>query len=88
MLNDMEPEMKFTSQTNSGLETYSALNGRVKFLLKENPEKKVLHTVQVEKNGFIQSILCGTPLEGSGYVYFGDRAYTNWIAGGAITKAQ
>jgi hypothetical protein len=80
MLNDLEPEMKFTSQTNSELETYSALNGRVKFLLKENPEKKIFHTVQVEKNGFIQSILSGTPLEGSGYVYFGDRAYTNWIA--------
>lgn len=80
MLDDMEPELKFTSQTNSGLEEYSALNGRVKFLLKENPEKKIFHTVQVEKNGFIQSLLSGTPLEGHGYSYFGDRAYTNWIA--------
>ncbi len=80
MLADMEPELKFTSQTNSGLEEYSALNGRVKFLLKENPEKKIFHTVQVEKNGFIQSLLSGTSLEGSSYVYFGDRAYTNWIA--------
>ncbi len=80
MLEDMEPDIKFTSETNSGLETYSALNGRAKFLLKENPDKKIFHTVQVERNGFIQSILSGTPLEGSSYLYFGDRAYTNWIA--------
>ncbi len=82
MLKDMEPDLKFTSETNaaSGIEIYTALNGRVKFLLKENPEKQIFHTVQVERNGFIQSILSGTPLEGRGYVYFGPRAYTNWIA--------
>ncbi len=80
MLDDMGPDLKFTSETNSGLETYSALNGRAKFLLKENPDRKIFHTVQVERNGFIQSILSGTPLEGDGYVYFGNRAYINWIA--------
>ncbi|MDB6022217.1 MAG: hypothetical protein JWQ04_2074 [Pedosphaera sp.] len=81
MLQDMA-ELNFTSRTNSttGLETYSALQGRVKFLLKENSEKKIYHTVQVERNGFIQSLLSGTPLEGCGYTYFGPRAYTNSIA--------
>jgi hypothetical protein len=80
MLADMA-ELNFSSSTNSdtGLEMYAALNGRVKFLLLENPEKKIFHTVQVERNGFIQSIVSGTPLEGRGYVYFGPRAYTNWI---------
>ncbi|HZV34990.1 MAG TPA: hypothetical protein VFB72_10495, partial [Verrucomicrobiae bacterium] len=83
MLADMA-ELNFTSSTNTetGLETYTALNGCVKFLLLENPEKKIFHTVQVERNGFIQSMVSGTPLEGRGYVYFGPRAYTNWIAGG------
>ena len=81
MLQDFA-ELNFSSQTNSetGIETYTALNGRVKFLLKENPEKKIFHTVQVERNGFIQSIVSGTRYEGRGYTYFGDRAYTNWIA--------
>jgi hypothetical protein len=81
MLKDFEPALHFKGETNaaSGIETYTALNGRVKFLLKENPDKLIFHTVQVERNGFIQSLLSGTPLEGDGYVYFGDRAYTNWI---------
>ncbi len=81
MLKDFDPDLKFTSETNAhlGLETYTALEGRVKFLLKENPDKLIFHTVQVERNGFIQSMLSGTPLAGLGYVYFGPRAYTNLI---------
>jgi len=79
MLNDLDPDLKFLRETNADFETASTLGGRVKFLLKENPDKKIFHTVQVERNGFIQSILSGTPLEGRGYVYFGDRAYTKWI---------
>ena len=69
----------FTRETNSGLEFYSTTNGQIEFLLKENPDHKILHTVQVERNGFIQALLSGTTLEGIGYEYLGDRAYTNWI---------
>ena len=69
----------FTSETNSGLEFYSTTNRQIEFLLKENPAHKILHTVQVERNGFIQALLSGTDLEGRGYEYFGERVYTNWI---------
>jgi len=79
MLEDLGAQFKFTSRTNGGLETFSALGGRIQFLLKENPEKKVLHTVQVERNGFIQALVAGTAEEGRGYEYFGGRAYTVWI---------
>ena len=56
-----------------------ALGGRVTFLLKENPERKILHTIQVERNGFIEGLLAGTTLEGAGYTYLGDRAYERYI---------
>jgi hypothetical protein len=79
MLNDLSSQFSFISTTNSGLETWSAGNGRIEFLLKENPDHKVLHTVQVELNGFIQSMLNGTPNEGRSYEYLGERAYTNFI---------
>ena len=79
MLNDFETEFSFTSTTNFGLETYTAANGQTEFLLKENPDHKILHTVQVERNGFIQAMLSGTPDEGRGYEYLGERAFTNWI---------
>jgi hypothetical protein len=77
MLGDLGAQFSFTSRTTNGLKNSSALNGRIQFLLKENPEKRILHTVQVERNGFIQSLLSGTPDEGKGYEYLGERAYTN-----------
>lgn len=81
MLGGLAMHFDFASKTNSiGLESYSALDGRVEFLLHENPERKILHTIQVERNGFIQAMLAGTSGEGRGYEYFGPRAYTNWIS--------
>ncbi|MEY4916493.1 MAG: hypothetical protein RL616_406 [Verrucomicrobiota bacterium] len=79
MLGDLGAQFQFTSATNGGLETFSALNGRIEFLLKENPDHKIFHTVQVERNGFIHALLSGTADVGRGYEYFGERAYTNWI---------
>ena len=80
MLSDLNPTFQFTSRTNNqGLKTFSALNGRIEFVLKENPERKIFHTVQVERNGFIQALLSGTAEEGKGYEYFGERAYSEWI---------
>lgn len=81
MLEDLGAHFQFTSRTNGGLEVLSALSGRVQFLLKENPERKIFHTVQVERNGFIHALVSGTPVEGRGYEYFGARAYTQWIKG-------
>jgi hypothetical protein len=79
MLRDLSGSFLFTHQTHAGLETSQALAGRVQFLLQENPGRKILHTIQVERNGFIHALLTGTPLEGRGYEYFGPRAYTQWI---------
>ena len=79
MLNDLGAQFHFTSATNGGLETYSALDGRIEFLLRQNPEHKIFHTVQVERNGFIHALLAGTADAGKGYEYFGNRVYTNWI---------
>ena len=79
MLKDFGAQFQFTSRTRDGLEVDSALDGRIQFLLKENPKRKILHTVQVERNGFIHAMVAGTPNEGKGYDYFGERAYTRWI---------
>ena len=82
MLRDLGDAFPFTSRTRSGLRTHSALNGRIQFLLKENPERKILHTVQVERNGFIHAMVSGTAYEGKGYEYLGERVYTKWIQDG------
>ncbi len=83
MREDLSKQFSITGETNSaGLEVYSTTNRQIEFLLKENPERKIWHTVQVERNGFIQVVLSGTDLEGYGYQYLGERVYTNWIEAG------
>lgn len=80
MLADLEREFAFSSTTNqSGLRTHRAAAGRIQLLLLENPEKKIFHTLQVDRNGFIHAMLTGTPWENHGYEYFGERAYGPWI---------
>jgi hypothetical protein len=79
MQSDLAADFKFTTQTNAEFERFSALDGRLQFILKENPERKIFHTVQVERNGFIHCMVSGTTSEGKGYEYFGPRAYSHWI---------
>ncbi len=69
----------FTTDSNATFITCTALTGRIKIILKQNPTRAILHTVQVELNGFVQTMLSGTPLEGVGYVYYGPRAYSEYI---------
>lgn len=61
MLNDLGPFD--SSSLNDEWERYSAFNGRVQFALKKNPTKAILHTVQIERNGFIHAMLAGAQLE-------------------------
>jgi hypothetical protein len=79
MKTNLAAHFEFTSRDRAGLETASALSNRVQLLLRDNPDRTILHTLQVERNGFIQSMLSGTALEGRGYEYFGPRAYGPWI---------
>ena len=80
MREDLAAKFEFTSGADADFQRHTALGGRVKFLLKENPTRAVLHTRQVELNGFIHAMLTGTEHESAGYTYFGPRAYEMWIA--------
>jgi hypothetical protein len=82
MLRDLGDTIPFRATTNGPVATHIALDGRVQFWLRENPERKIYHTVQVERNGFIHALLAGTPFEQTGYVYLGERAY------GALISAE
>lgn len=59
---------------------HSALNGRIRIILKENPNGLIFHTVQVERNGFIYSLLSNTQFDKRKYfTYWGARAYEKYI---------
>lgn len=58
---------------------YSALNGRLRIVMIDNPDKIMLHTVLVERNGFIYSLTTGTQYEEKGAPFFSERVYEKWI---------
>lgn len=54
-------------------------DNHAEFILLHNPDKKILHTVMVEHNGLIHALTFDTGLVGKAGVFFGDRAYEEWI---------
>ena len=71
----------FNTTSDTSFIKHSALNGRVKIILKENPNGLIYHTVQVEKNGFIFSLLSNTKFDRRKYfTYWSDRAYGKYIS--------
>jgi hypothetical protein len=80
MKNYLSQYFSFGERERGSLRFYIASEGKVEITLKDNPRGKIYHTVQVEKNGFIHSIVHGTKLENKGYRYFGRRAYHRYIS--------
>jgi hypothetical protein len=58
---------------------YTELKGRIKIFIKSNPDHQMWHTLLVEKNGFIESILSGTSYDELGYQFWGPRIYSQYI---------
>ncbi|AGY52927.1 hypothetical protein BRDCF_p300 [Bacteroidales bacterium CF] len=70
--------MKLTSASDTSFCSYT-LKNKVQILIKENPHGKIYHTVLVERNGFVSSVLFGTRYEQRGYKFWGNRCYNPFI---------
>ena len=79
MRDDLADFFQFSEKSENDIVRVSSADRRIQFLLHTNPANTVLHTVQVEKNGLIHSLLSGTPLEERVYQYYGERAYSELI---------
>jgi hypothetical protein len=54
-------------------------SGRIELVRIKNPERRILHTVLVERNGFVHGLTLGTPLAGRVAPFWGPRAYAAYI---------
>lgn len=71
----------FKTVADTAFVDHQALNGRVRIILKENPGGLIYHTIQVEKNGFILSLLSNTLFDKrEHFTYFGERVYEKYIS--------
>lgn len=78
-LNDLKNDFKFNETISDSIVMYKGFRRRIQFFFKPNYNRGIYHTQQVELNGFIHSIFCGTRFDSRGYQYYGSRAYTKFI---------
>jgi hypothetical protein len=80
MQRKLAEDFPFITTADTAFIDHSALNGRIRIILKHNPNGLIYHTVQVEKNGFIYSLLSNTKFDRRKYfVYWEDRVYEKLI---------
>lgn len=79
MLRHLASGYSFTGTVTDSLQVFKTGDRRIQFFFKPNYNRGIYHTQQVELNGFIHSVLCGTRAEGRGYQYYGKRAYEIFI---------
>lgn len=78
-LQDLQQDLSFSEKNTDSLVIYKSDDDRVQFFFKKNLNKGIYHTQQVELNGFIHSVLCGTRKDSRGYSYYSVRAYAGLI---------
>lgn len=81
MIRDLSSWRPMTRFENDQFIVHRGSGGRVQIILKTNPNRAILHTVQVERNGFIHAALAGTRLDSRGYTYYGPPVYGEFIEG-------
>jgi len=79
MFRHLENDFMFSKLRDDSLIIYQNDDKRIQFFFKTNPGRKIYHTQQVELNGFIHSILCGTRHDSKKYKYYSERAYQDLI---------
>ncbi len=79
MLRHFQEDNSFQKTTTDSIVIYKSENKHIQFFFKPNFNRGIYHTQQVELNGFIHSVFCGTKNDSKGYIYYGSRAYNESI---------
>ena len=79
LLTHLSADFSFDETNTDSLFIYKSSNKRIQFYFKLNINRGIYHTQQVELNGFIHSVLCGTKYDSKKYTYYSTRAYNHLI---------
>jgi hypothetical protein len=79
MIDGLQKEIHFSFRQDSAIQRYAGLNNQIEFLIHTNPDTLILHTILVEKNGFLHGMTAGSPQEKDAGIFFGPTDYEKWI---------
>ena len=87
MIDTIGKDFPFVAGTEGPFDAFTALDGRIRFLIHPNPENKILHTRLVgEMNGLLEAMTVGTEFEGKWGTFGGPRAYEKWVRPIPVTR--
>jgi hypothetical protein len=78
-LSHLQNDFSFSKTMTDSLTIFKSGDERIQFYFKINLNRGIYHTQQVELNGFIHSVLCGTKKDSRKYSYYSTRAYPDLI---------
>jgi len=79
MVDRLRRDMAVTGISEPAFARFHALDGRVEIIILDNPDNAILHTVLVEKNGYLHALTFGTPHKNQAGTFWGEIAYEKWI---------
>ncbi|NOT51806.1 MAG: hypothetical protein HOP10_11085 [Chitinophagaceae bacterium] len=79
LLSHLQKDISFNRSSTDSLIIYKSEDKQMQFYFKLNLNRGIYHTQQVELNGFIHSVLCGTKKDSKKYSYYSARAYSDLI---------
>lgn len=79
MLHHLGEHFSFYQSATDSIVIYKSRDKRIQFFFKQNFDQGIYHTQQVELNGFIHSVLCGTKYDSRRYQYYSSKAYSSFI---------
>ncbi len=79
MVDDFGGQLTLKQESANIYNRWLGINGRLDIIVVENPEDRILHTVLVERNGFVHALTSGGRWEGRIARFYDEPAYTQWI---------
>ncbi len=79
MLEHLGASVAFAEESTEQYSRHRALEGRIDIIVLNNPDNVILHTVMVEKNGFMHGLTFATRYEGQAGRFYGPATYERWI---------
>lgn len=79
MADRISRDIPLSRQDDTAWLRWRGLEGRIDLIVLKNPANAILHTVLVERNGFLHAMTSGTDLEGKAGRFNGRAAYRQWI---------
>ena len=80
MVERLRKDVELSETARGDFEDFVGMKGQIHFLLHRNPEKKILHTVLVERNGLLEAMTWDSKLHDKwGGEFWGNRAYMDLV---------